>query len=422
MRLAALPDCIARIRVFPRGLLCFAFVGSTCFVACTSIEMASNSGTSTPTTRLTEGIFFSPITVIDDIQMEAHDLAVTPQGTIWILSDQNLIHFEQGHTMTTTTPYIFDGIEVASDDSVWAYNPDRLAHFSGASWQVFVPSQGLEGSTILNIAVAPNGRIWVMLKSKEFSPKWNLTIFDAHTWQTATFSSPRSDGFFFLSGFDNRGRPWVTWHSAAAYLESSQWVTVSENIGSPTFASDGSRWAELWGEWYQILPNRGPSTSVGWVDTTVALYYQSASGIERCFLQGPLITTIPSNSEPLGIFSRSIVASAQIEISSPILGHEIRAFTVGPDNTLWAITEAIDKSEYGSLGFSDLNQATLASIDQTDELICFANGKWKTYSIGDKAREIKSISASFDGTLWVVTSRSIQHIRVPSGDYHAASQ
>ncbi len=385
-------------------------------VACGYTETSTNTSIATSELTPTQGIFSYPVVVLDQIKVEARDIALSSRSITWILTNQSLIRLEKDRSTNVTLPEVFNNIHVAQDGSVWANSANHLARFDGTTWQVIPLPQEANGFAIVNMAIAPDGQTWVMLESKEFNPRRSLQIFSDRVWQTISFNSQRPDGYFFFSGLDGRGRPWVTWHGGAAYLEKDQWITVDENFGLLRFGTDGSRWAILWGAWTQILPHRGPSTSRGWVDTSIALCHQSLSMTEQCYLEGPLAKITSSDLQPLGIDRRSIPPPVSVALDSPVMGHRINVMTVAPDGTFWAITDALDKTDYGRMGFLDSESSSLTGMSQGDELICFSKGAWKTYPIEDMAQEIKSIQATIDGSLWILTNQSVIHIKVPEGD------
>ncbi len=109
------------------------------------------------TWRMAEGL------PTDDLR----DVAVAPNGTIWLATGAGVVSFN-GSTFTTYTAATSPGlvnddvyaIAVMSNGDVWAGTDFGASRYDGSSWTAFTTADGLGDNEVKNIKQAPNGDIW----------------------------------------------------------------------------------------------------------------------------------------------------------------------------------------------------------------------------------------------------------------------
>lgn len=100
----------------------------------------------------------------DDIR----DVAVAPDGTIWLATGAGVAAFN-GSTFTVHTTGTHPGlasndayaIEVTTDGDVWVGTDFGVSVYNGASYTTYTTANGLSDNEIKNIKQAPNGDVWL---------------------------------------------------------------------------------------------------------------------------------------------------------------------------------------------------------------------------------------------------------------------
>jgi ligand-binding sensor domain-containing protein len=100
----------------------------------------------------------------DDIR----DVAVAPDGTIWLATAQGVAAFD-GSTFTvhntTTHPGLANNdayaIAVSDEGEVWVGTDFGVSVFDGSSYVTYTTADGLGDDAVKNIKQAPNGDVWV---------------------------------------------------------------------------------------------------------------------------------------------------------------------------------------------------------------------------------------------------------------------
>lgn len=115
------------------------------------------------------GQTFTTWTTVDGLPSDdLRDVAVAPDGTIWIASSQGVVAFD-GNTFTvhntTSHPGLasndVQSIAVTSDGMVWAGTDFGVSVLDGGSYTTFTTADGMGDDVVKNVKEAPNGDIWI---------------------------------------------------------------------------------------------------------------------------------------------------------------------------------------------------------------------------------------------------------------------
>ena len=112
---------------------------------------------------------FTSWTTVDGLPSDdIRDVAVAPDGTIWLATSQGVAAFD-GNTFTVHTTVSHPGlasddvmaIAVLSTGEVWAGTDFGVSVFNGSSYTTYTSANGLGSDQVKNIKEAPNGDVWI---------------------------------------------------------------------------------------------------------------------------------------------------------------------------------------------------------------------------------------------------------------------
>ena len=159
----------------------------------------------------------------------ATDIAVAPDGTLWIASWEELLRFD-GATWDRFT--VADGLPsgaistvvVAPNGDVWIGTTDGsevgsgggVARFDGESWAAFDASDGLYSSSVTALDVAPDGTVWAVHGAADAPAtsteraNGGISRFDGGIWSPTAISDVGVGFGWGGAAVDDSGTLWVS--------------------------------------------------------------------------------------------------------------------------------------------------------------------------------------------------------------------
>lgn len=168
------------------------------------------------------------------------DLAIGPDGTLWIATDNGLARFD-GDGWSRFTPQNADLVsahvsEVAidADGTVWtvAHTASQelgLSAYDGKRWTRRDPADsGLSAAVVTELAVAPGGAIWLATLD-------GIAISEGARWRRLEASgSGLPDDRVYSLDFDDDGTAWIATDAGAVRYDGVTWTALdSTNSGLP---------------------------------------------------------------------------------------------------------------------------------------------------------------------------------------------
>ena len=116
----------------------------------------------------------------------AWQIAEAPNGDIWMGNPGWMARFDGEWTLfefdKTNPPMGPDGFD--SEGNVWSMEPmSAIGRFDGSRWDTFALPEPEQSVDPFNLAVAPDGTVWVVVGVPELdSPTRIIYEFDGETW------------------------------------------------------------------------------------------------------------------------------------------------------------------------------------------------------------------------------------------------
>jgi hypothetical protein len=161
--------------------------------------------------------------LISDCYVCFGEIAISPNGDFWTLSEgSNLVHFD-GNTWTVIEPpddYLRKFVS-DHDGNIWAFSDDRLYEYLDGTWnEYWKPSVG----TFSDLLVDQDNSIWLSTYDGE------VVVFSDGNWQTynATAGGKISTGLTHIA-LDGRGRLWVGSSWGLGVFDGQDWAAYHMN-------------------------------------------------------------------------------------------------------------------------------------------------------------------------------------------------
>ena len=287
------------------------------------------------------------------------DLAVGPDGTVWVVDgDDALIRFDAGRATSFGVPGAAISISVDPAGTIWMSTMQSGVLAFDGEWHYFSVDHGLPSDVVGNVAVAPDGSVWVGGDGLYGDPGGDIPAagiahFDGSTWTSFT----TADGLLSNDGGVAVGPDGDVW-----VIHTSLPDEVADALGAslPSGLSryDGTRW-----ETYPNIPTgygRGAAVSadgtlwmpwsqgiVGFDGTASRLLVAGTEAVPPPGPPGPAVSLEPAEGfEPVRLstsigeieFTTWIRADGEepawemTETAHGIIGH------LGPDGTpAWSL-------------------------------------------------------------------------------------
>ncbi len=352
---------------------------------------------------------------------QIHDLAFSPQGTLWASTSGGLVHWDL--TAGNYTRYEIQAGRIALDPSgaLWLAMQEGLCRLDGNRCTPFFSLDELEARAILALAVTQEGVVWIGTTN-------GVSRFDGQTWKR--YPSPASTNDLAVAA---SGEVWAaTSGGVGRYLpDQDSWLTYTQSDGlSNTQAQavatgpQGDVWVSLlWegmvrfdGERWQKV-GEPPGGLVGelavgsdgtpWIGTVGSLHYPG--GTVSYFDGETWIDVGRAAVDPAGQSLRSIraialgeggVVAAATNLGLGIYqGDQWHLLRDGPMSDQ-VTTVAVTPDGAAWFGFGDTSLSTPGGgLSRFDGL------EWE-YHLEDA--EVNTLAVAPDGTLWAGVGCSIQ--------------
>jgi hypothetical protein len=161
---------------------------------------------------------------------------VRPEGTRWLAGYNNLEFFDGKKMKTYPVSKLGTGefvkllkdIAVAPDGRVWVVTANSVATYDGSKWTYFEEGRGFDKNYYFEaIAVDTHGRVWVATTSD------GLLTYDGSAWTT---EAPEDYWMVRALATDATDRVWAgTYNDGVSVFDGQAWVTYDRtNSGLPS--------------------------------------------------------------------------------------------------------------------------------------------------------------------------------------------
>jgi ligand-binding sensor domain-containing protein len=155
----------------------------------------------------------------------------TSNGTVWILTGQNIYSYRGSFVKQTPPPGLYAGeitdMTVGATGEIWATSRFGILHFEGRAWEVFDKKQGLPTEYFVSVSRDPEGNLWFQTFDR------GLVEYSAGRWITIGVGGGSAGDAVQDMILDAKGTPWVVTGSGgiARYVQ-GEW----EELVLPSFA------------------------------------------------------------------------------------------------------------------------------------------------------------------------------------------
>ena len=261
---------------------------------------------------------------------EVRDLAVTPEGAVWVATGEGLmrLHGEGWECVLEDTEV--NALAVAPDGSLWLGVGCQVQRLDGAAWEtVFACGEHLPRGIVLDIAFTPDGAAWI-------ANGLGLASFDGQGWTTydslinSLVVAP--DGALWMNGWEGtQGSFYV------ARFDGEKWTTLKGADSFPGGFLAGAVTPDglLWGT---VREGRLASfDGQSWGDETSWTLYSSAEGLAL----DEVITMTVAPDGALWVGTTSGAARFDGAWTAHAAGEVVRTIAFGPQGEVWLDTTVV---------------------------------------------------------------------------------
>ncbi len=147
-----------------------------------------------------------------------------PLGSVDKLTDGRAIPFEPFAELADEEERgVLDVLET-EDGAIWLATSLGVARHRDGAWSTWTPAEGLPGRTVLRLAPAADGGVWV-------ANEHALSRIAADGTVHASDFAERTNSRLVDAAVDGTGRLWVTTLKSLHFLEDDRWVTLGPETG-----------------------------------------------------------------------------------------------------------------------------------------------------------------------------------------------
>jgi hypothetical protein len=311
--------------------------------------------------------------------LNAYQLAVAPDGTVWLESEYGLCRFDgTACERPPQLPAFMTGaslvLDVAADGELWVGGEQGVSRFDGISWTGYL----LDGS-VRDLDAGYPGEVWAA--TSQGVARYQLSD-DSWVFYTEEQGLPGSQ--IWIVGVSPEGEAWahVAWEGLYQFNR-EEWQALRDPPGGTVrdiaFAADGTPWIGTIGGTHYPGGALSRWTGEGWDDAS------SGSGMIsfRAVAPGQDGVVAAATSLGLGVFQDGEWRMLRDGPTSS----RVASVAVTPDGAAW-------------FAFGDQSLSTNGS-----GLSRFDGEGWQ-YHLGDA--EVTALAVAPDGSLWAGAGCSIQ--------------
>jgi hypothetical protein len=310
--------------------------------------------------------------------IEANDIALAPEGGLWLAIDRGLCHFtpaaqpDGGATCQnygTADGLIHDHVRalaVSAEGVVWAGAETGVSRFDGTSWRNYPATTPTE-----DLAVAPNGEVWQATATGigRYSPGE-----DSWTTYTVADGLPHNHATVIATGPQGQVWAYLQWYGIAGF-DGERWRQVEDApggmVGDIVFSSDGTPWVGTVGGSHYPGGSLAYHQDGAWIDVSSGEDFTSFGAVS----DGPEGMVAAATSLGLAVYGEG---QWRLYKDGPIWDTAASS-AITPDGSIW-------------FAFGDRSPATPGG-----GISRFDGGQW-TYFLGDA--EVNALTVAPDGGLW----------------------
>jgi hypothetical protein len=158
------------------------------------------------------------------ISNQTADLAVCPNGMVWILHSYGASATDGGSWNTFRDAWGYGSPEAVACDGaggVWVAHYEGVSHYDGGQWTTHEASKlgtGENVKLVKDVAVAPSGMVWVVTAN-------SVAAYDAGTWTIyETGKGFDKDYYFEQVVVDGKGQVWAGHSGGVWQFDGTNWV------------------------------------------------------------------------------------------------------------------------------------------------------------------------------------------------------
>jgi hypothetical protein len=316
--------------------LCFlVLLVSVCILLLTGcLEDTSEPAGSATASATTAPTSPPPGSTGEEIFGQLHDLAVTPDGTVWAATGEGLMRLQGVGWESILEGKEANALAIAADGSLWVGLGGQVQRLDGASWEtVFSCGEHLPRGKVLDIEFTLSGAVWI-------ANGFGLASFDGQEWTTydrlinSLVVAP--DGALWMNGWEGTQGSFFV-----ARFDGEKWTTLKGADSFPggfllgAVTPDGL----LWG----TVPGGGLASFVGlsWEDERSWTLYSRAGELPL----DEVLTMAVAPDGALWVGMSSGAARFDGAWTAYAKGHAVRAIAFGSQGEVWLDTTVLYPAE-----------------------------------------------------------------------------
>jgi hypothetical protein len=268
------------------------------------------------------GEIVSKLSVESPLQSNSvNDLAVDPQGRLWIGYYSGVQTFDGSEWTTHDLPYTaaYD-LDIAPNGDIWvSAGYGGFSRWDGTAWQPFDRGEieGLPEARVDVIAVGDDGTVWAGFDES------GIAAFDDESWTYFAFPEDRIPEDIHEIAVDPAGRVLVCADAAIYILENGSWKVedVGVEIEVLLVGPDGALWAGT----------RNDGLYVGEVENLVLSDYPQETVRDLALSPDGSIWAASRN----GAWRYDGYEWFPYTVEDGLRANSVRAIAAGPDGTIW---------------------------------------------------------------------------------------